>query len=130
MWQTTVSCTQCEQLTIFVESDHSIKTVQELPNTYDRQEEKYSWRFHEFMGYALVPRLMDGTRGGIDLYLCIDEDDLDDIDVRGYAERFLRERILPTWKNVRMTGISDPMLATARGVKCRKLRHHVVEETR
>ena len=130
MWQTTVSCTQCEQLTIFVESAQTIKTVQELPNTYDRQEEKYSWRFHEFMGYALVPRSIDGRRGVIDLYLCIDEDDLDDIDVRGYAEKFLREKIFPSWKNVTVLSITDPMLANAQGVTCRKLRHHVAEETR
>lgn len=125
MWQTTESCRQCEKLSVLVESPDQIQSIREVPNTYDSRDEKFIWKFHEFMGYGLVPQSIDGQRATIDLYLCIDEDDLDDIDVRGYADRFLSERIPHLWKNVRILSISEPVLATPSVLPCRKLRHNI-----
>lgn len=130
MWQTTESCRQCEKLSILVESPVPIQSVSELPNTYDARQEKYVWKFHDFFGYALVPCSMDGTRAAIDLYFCIDEDDLDDIDVQGYARKFLSERISLRWKNLKILHISEATLAAPEALPCRKLRHFVDEETR
>jgi hypothetical protein len=120
---TTESCSQCERLSVVVESARTLEDLRELPNTHDRHKGRYVWHSREFFGYALVPRSVRGKRGIIDAYFCIDEDDLDDIDVQGYASRFLREWVFPRWKNFKIVEISEPVLAVPDGLLCRKLRH-------
>lgn len=121
------SCTLCEKLTIIVESDWPIKSLGELPNTYDPHTKHYVWRYHEIMGYALIPRSFQAATGQIDLYLCIDEDDLDDIDVYGYADRFLREHIMPKWKRCKGIQLLQPTLSSPENIECRRLRHAELE---
>jgi len=120
---TTESCSQCERLSVVVESDRPLENLREMPSTYDRHKNRYVWHSHEFFGYALVPRSVEGIRGIVDAYFCIDEDDLDDIDVPGYADRFLRQYVFPRWKNLRIIEISEPVLSAPEGLLCRKLRH-------
>jgi hypothetical protein len=130
MWQTMTSCRQCEKLSILVEAPQQILNVLELPNTYDPRHDEYVWKFHEFFGYALVPCVIDGTQATIDVYFCVDQDDLDDIDVRGYAMRFLSERISVLWKDVRILRVSEATLAFPVALLCRKPAHVEAGETR
>ena len=122
MWHTTRSCNECEKVSIFLQSHEPIRDLEDLPSTYDTHEQSFVWKFHEFMAYIIVPRMIDGTLGVVDLYLCIDGEDSERIDVGGYAKRFLRERVFPQWPNFEIVYISDPTRASSPGVKCRKIR--------
>ena len=116
-------CKLCEKLVITLETEKAVKGVADLPNTYDPRTKTFAWKFHEFMAYALIPRLEE-NRGAsaktVDLYLCVDEDDLDDIDLHGFAKKFLAEKILPDWKHVRLVQLSKPVLAHDDDLECRK----------
>jgi hypothetical protein len=120
---TTESCRQCEHLAVVLESASPLGSVRELPNTHDRHTGRYTWHTRGFFGYALVPRSVRGKQGIIDAYFCMDEDDLDDIDVQGYFDKYLRERVLRRWKNFKIVEISEPALASPEGILCRKIRH-------
>jgi hypothetical protein len=118
-------CKFCEKITITVETTKAIKNPLELPNTFDVSKKQYVWKFHDFMAYALVPHTVEGTASRIntvDMYACIDEDDLDDIDVYGYTKRFFHERILPEWKNIKNVHLSEPVLDRPEDIECRKLK--------
>jgi hypothetical protein len=128
MWQTTESCSQCEKLVIEVKAQQPIRSIHDLPNTYDDRHEKYVWKFHEFFGYALIPVTIEDSRAVIEAFFCFEEDDLDDIDVRGFAGKFFRETVFSAWKNIVILSVSEPILDTPGGLQCRKLRHRVQEE--
>ena len=74
------------------------------------------------MGYALLPRSSDGKSATIDLFVCIEEDDLDDIDLLGYAKRFMEEQIVPKWKNVKAVHLLEPSLSPPGELPCKRVR--------
>lgn len=117
-------CELCEKIVVTLQITSPVESLLKLPNTYNSSSRKYEWRFHEFMAYTLIPRAVENQTAIVDMYLCIDEDDLDDIDVRGYAEKFLREHILPHWKNFSKARVLEPVLAPPEIVDCRKSRLH------
>ncbi len=121
--QTTESCHLCEKIVIVLESKEKLTSLSELPSTRDERQGKYVWRHTDLMSYALVPRAVQGTTGLVDFYLCIEEDDMDDIDVLGYAKRFFRETILPAWKNGKDVHLMQPSLSPPVDLDCWKLRH-------
>ena len=125
--QTSESCRYCERVTVTVELIKPIESTSDLPNTYDSTSGKYCWRIHDIMAYALIPRAIQGRMGQIDCYVCIDEDDLDDIDLEAYVRTFFKEIIMPQWRTLKGTHSSDPVLAPPEGVDCRKLRHVMQE---
>ena len=123
--QTAISCRMCEKLALTLELTAAGGSPITVPNTFDEKSGQYGWKFHEFFAYALIPRKVQGSQAEIDLYLCIDEDDLDDIDVCGYARRFLRERIYPQWNNIKRFDVHEPVLEAPEDIECRLLRHHL-----
>ena len=121
--ETTETCTMCEKMVVLVESAKTVSSPLQLPNTFDSRSGNYGWRYHEIMAYALVPRTAKGTSGILDLYVCIEEDDLDDIDLRAYADRFLREEIFSKWGDFKSGRLLEPSLSRPDILECRKLRH-------
>ncbi len=80
------------------------------------------------MAYALIPRTVKKTSAQVDMYLCIDEDVLDDIDVYGFATKFLHEEVLPKWKNVKDVQLVELLLSSAEELTCWKYRHESLNE--
>ncbi len=120
----TDTCKLCEKIVVTLDVDPRAKNAMELPNTYDAKKRAYAWKFHEFMAYALIPQstgTADGNTRLVDMFLCIDEDDLDDIDVQGFATKFFHEHILPGWKGIKHVKLSKPVLAHSDDLECRKL---------
>ncbi|MBI4547934.1 MAG: hypothetical protein HY707_08140 [Ignavibacteriae bacterium] len=126
--ETTESCKFCQKIVITLKTKKKVDRLLDLPHTFDPLSGNYTWRFYEFFAYALIPRVMHGRTSQVDLYLCIDEDDLDDIDIFGYAKRFLQERVLSQWNNVESAAFVEPVLARPEDLVCRKLRHFIEED--
>lgn len=126
--ETTESCKLCEKIVITMESKKNIDRLLDIPNTFDPSTRSFSWKFHEFFAYALIPRVTQGATSLIDLYLCMDEDVLDDIDVLGYAKRFMQEQIFSKWKNFKGAHFMEPTLTLPEGLVCRKLRHFIKKD--
>jgi hypothetical protein len=120
---TTESCTRCERLTVRLRSALPLKSLQDLPTSYDRRKGRTAWRGDDAFGYAVVPRSAKGNQGEVDVYFCMDEDDFDDIDPSEFAARFVRERLSARWKKFKVVSISGLSEAAPEGVGCRKLRH-------
>jgi len=74
-----------------------------------------------------VPRAVQGTTGIADLYLCLDEDDMDDIDILDYARKMFREKVFPAWKVGKEMQFLQPSLSPPVDLPCWKLRHEVAE---
>jgi hypothetical protein len=117
---TSVECNLCETIIMTLDLKEPVDSLMQLPNTFSGKDGAYAWKFHEIMGYALLPRSTSGRIAVVDLYLCIEEDDLDDIDVLGYVTRYIREHLLPKWANVKDFRLTQPVLATAQNLKCRR----------
>ncbi len=129
--QTTESCRFCVRIVVFLESKTRLRTVMDLPNTFNERGKKYRWRRFEGVSYALVPKSVEGTRGQLELYICADEDELDDRDVIEYAHKLLDKHILPVWKKAARTQLLGPTLAAPETVSCWKAHHEeneVLEE--
>lgn len=122
--ETTESCKQCEKFELHIETSKPILGPLELPNTYHKKTKKYVWKHTDMMAYAMIPRSVKGTTATIDLFLCIDEDILDDIDVYGYATKFLKDEIVPHWKTVKEMVLAEPLLGAPDDLPCWKLQHH------
>ena len=123
----TPPCKLCERIVLTVESFEPIETLLELPNTFNVVGKKYSWKRDDNLSYVLIPQSAHETTGTIDLYLCIDEDLLDDIDVRGFAARFLQEKVFPLWGNFKDVHLSEAVLATPDVVGCWKRHQETME---
>jgi len=124
----TPQCKLCEKMVITIESHKFLETLLELPNTFDAVNRQYVWKRDNDLSYVLIPQSIAGRTGVVDLYLCVDEDILDDIDVRGYAIKFLREEVFPHWQNFKDAHISEPMLSTPDVVGCWKLQRTGIGE--
>ena len=102
--------------------------LMELPHTMDAESRHCEWKHHTMMTYAMIPQSIHGTTGIVDLYVCLDEDDLDDIDVRGLATEFLARAILPGMNSVKAMHLAEPVPAPPVAIGCWKLQHHQLEE--
>ena len=129
MHTTEQRCKYCEKFVLEIELHKEIDMLLELPNTFDHILKTYEWRDTGFMAYALVPRTIHGTRGTIDVYVCVDEDDIDDIDLAEYTKKFLTHEILPSWGSVKHLDVSGPFLSPPLDIGCWRLRHEGGEVT-
>ena len=120
VFQTPYTCVACQKFVIAIESSEFLYGMDQLPNTYDVQSDEFNWKFHQFVGYVLIPHMFKKTTALVDLYLCIDESDSETIDVLAYARKFLQETILPAWKHLKLVDVSLPALSCPRHVECRK----------
>ena len=116
----TPPCTLCEKIIVTIQTTTPITSTLELPNTFDPVAKDFAWKRDNNMSYLLVPQVAIETTGVVDVFLCIDEDILDDIDVRGYTTKFLEMEIFPLWKNIKSVTFSEPIQSTPDGVACWK----------
>jgi len=125
--QTNESCKYCEKILIRVEAEEPIDEPLKLPNTYDPVSKKYVWKKGDIMSYALIPRSISGKTAQLELFLCMDEDDMDDVNLIDYAEAFLRQRIFPFWQGAKKILLVQPILSSPVDLECWKLRHESIE---
>jgi len=112
-------CQLCERMIATFESNEDLHSLNELPNTFDPKTKTYVWKDRGFMSYGLVPRSINGATGLADFYICVDEDDLDDIDLDSYAARLMGEEILPSWKKMKSVHLTEPTLAPPVDIRCK-----------
>jgi hypothetical protein len=127
--ETTESCTCCEKIVMTLESTTPFKALVELPNTLDPSTKRFAWKHHTMMTYAMIPRSIDTTTGVVDLYVCLDEDELDDMDLRALAEEFLNRALRPQYRNIRRILLAAPVLTAPKEIGCWKMHHRPLEET-
>lgn len=125
--KTTESCRMCEKVVVTIEKAVPFKNLEELPNTYKKHSTAFGWKHYDIMEYALVPRCINGTIGIIDLYTCIEEDELDDVDIMEYTEHFLKTRIYPSMKNIKEAHLFAASLSTPTGIGCCRLQHELFD---
>ena len=118
--QTTTSCSLCEKVSVTFKSKRLLTSSLDLPNTYDRHSKKYGWKHYNLMEYALVPRTINKTTGEVDLYVCMDEDEIDDIDLIEYAEELLHKEILPAWDKFSIEKVLPAYLSPPQDIGCRR----------
>ncbi len=116
-------CKYCEKFVLELELHKEIDMLLELPNTYDHILKAYEWRDTGFIAYALCPRSIQGTHGIVDVYVCVDEDVEDDLDLADYTKKFLTHDILPSWGSVKHLDLTGPFLSPPSDVGCWRLRH-------
>ena len=108
---------------IAVETRKPLESLLELPNTFSLLAKRYEWVHRGWTTYALIPRSAHGTTGYIDLYLCIDEDDLDDVDLTDHVVRFLQNEIFSMWDNYKSFHLTQPSLDAPVDLGCWKFHH-------
>jgi hypothetical protein len=122
--QTGEFCTLCEKVVVTFRSEQPIVSLSELPNTFDPTSKKYSWKHYDLMEYALMPRKIEKTSGEVDLYICMDEDEIDDIDLMEYASEFLQKEIVPSWDNFQVVHVMSAFLSPPLDIGCRRIEHN------
>jgi len=124
--QTTESCTLCEKIAVTLEAKQPIGDLSEIPTTFDPNSRTYTWVQHDFLSYAVVPRTVHGTTARVDMFFCVDEDDLDDVNLVECAERLLHERVLLQWNIFKNASFVQSGCSSSADLPCRKLRHDVL----
>jgi hypothetical protein len=122
-------CKYCEKFILELELHKEIDMLLELPNTFDHIMKSYEWRDTGFLAYALLPRSIHGTHGLVDVYICVDEGEIDDLNLREYTKKFLTHEILPSWGSVKNINLSGPFLSPPLDIGCWRLRHEGGEVT-
>ncbi len=115
-------CQYCEKYVLELELHKEIDMLLELPNTFDHLTKKYEWRDTGLIAYTLMPRSIHGTHGIIDVYVCADEDDFDDLDLGEYLKSFLTHDILPSWGNLKNLQLSGPFLSPPVDIGCWRMK--------
>jgi hypothetical protein len=121
--QTNESCRLCEKIVVTLELNTPIDFMLELPNTFNALSKKYEWKDYAMMAYAIIPQSLCGTTGIVDFYLCVDEDELDDIDLLDQVRKFLQREILPAWNNIKSMVLAGPILTAPVDIGCWKIKH-------
>ena len=114
-------CLQCEKIVVEFQSVDEVQRLLDAPNTFDSSRGTFVWKEFDLMKYTLIPRAIENTKAWVDLYMCIDEDDLDDMDLYEYAESFLKIGVLPQWTAFSVTHLVPPFQATPEMVACWRL---------
>ena len=79
------SCHMCVKVSFDLHSQNMIGNISEMPNTFDVVSGKYEWKQFGLMSYAIVPQSFRSNTARVDILVCMDEDDLDDIDLKSYV---------------------------------------------
>ncbi|HUN65013.1 MAG TPA: hypothetical protein VMW43_02860 [Bacteroidota bacterium] len=111
-------CRYCEKFILELESDRPIKSIHDLPNTFNRSTGRHEWREAEGLAYAVIPRSFRGAHALIDVYVCLDEDQLDDIDLGPKTEEILNNDLLPAWGHVSTMRLAGPFLSPPADIDC------------
>ncbi|MGA2622886.1 MAG: hypothetical protein ABSF91_03455 [Bacteroidota bacterium] len=122
------SCTLCEKIEVTFKAKQRLSTLLDLPNTYDQGSKKFIWKHHDLLEYALIPRKLDGTHGEVELCICMDEDELDDIDLTEYAGELLQKEVLPAWKKFSVEKVLPALLSPPQDIECFRCGHEQQEK--
>ena len=126
--KTTESCRYCEKVLVELVSPTPIASLLDVPNTFDASRREYSWKIYDSAAYALVPRAIAKTSAELDVFVCMEEDDLDDIDLLEFVKEVV-VRELASWKtSLRITRVTDSLLAPPAELQCYRQRHSYSNE--
>jgi hypothetical protein len=103
--------------------------MKSAPSTYDAASRKYLWKSFDLMNYAIVPKVILNEGVQVDVFVCMDEDDLDDVDLKQYVGDFFMKTILPEWEGYSLSRISEPTDEPPFEVGCPKTKHSGIGET-
>jgi hypothetical protein len=117
-------CHQCRKIVIAIEMTTPVKQLCELPSTYDTKMKQYVWHYHELFAYLLIPRDIEGHVAHIDFIICIEEYDLRQIDLVGYASKFLHETLLPQFPFIKDISLTEPVFILPVPHGCHKHRYY------
>jgi hypothetical protein len=117
------SCNMCVKVTLDLCCTMALRNVERAPSTYDGISRKYEWKKFDLMNYAIVPKikLNDGVQ--VDVFVCMDEDDLDDMEIKEYVGEFFAKTILPAWEGYSLGHVSEPTDEPPFEVGCPKTKH-------
>jgi hypothetical protein len=117
------SCNLCVKVTLGLRCTKALRNIERAPSTYDAVSRKYEWKNFDLMDYAIVPKdiLNDGVQ--VDVFVCMDEDDLDDVELKQYVGDFYTKTILPVWEGYSLSHISEPTDEPPFEVGCPKTKH-------
>ncbi len=101
-------CRLCVKLSVDLRCAGKPCLLSDAPNTFDVVSQKYEWKNFDLMNYALIPRALLANGVQVAMYICMDEEDLDDMDLNKYVESFLKESLLPLWQGFSVEHISEP----------------------
>ena len=114
------TCKLCEKVVVELESARTLGMLLEVPNTYDYAVGRYSWKQYGTMTYALIPRQVRGQTAHVDFFICMNEDELGELDLTEYAEQFFRAQVFPRLENFRSMKLSEPGLSKPAEIECWK----------
>ena len=99
---------ECLKVVVDLNAPAGLSNLFGAPNTFDVDAQEYVWKQYDCMAYAIVPREIESDLVRVDLYVTMDEDDLDDIDLPKYIGDFLKGEILRDAPGFSISWISEP----------------------
>ena len=122
------SCHMCVKVSFDLHSQNMIGNISEMPNTFDVVSGKYEWKQFGLMSYAIVPQSFRSNTARVDILVCMDEDDLDDIDLKSYVGSYFATEILPRWQGYSITESHDPIDSVPGDIGCLRAHYHGLEK--
>lgn len=114
-------CAYCEMAFIDFETDRALTDPLEAPNTYDRANRCYRWVDAHAIKYLLVPRSLDRSTVHAELYLCLDEDDIRDLNLSDFLRTLVEQEILPRWPTFRLVDVIPALVSAKPEAPCWRL---------
>lgn len=114
------SCNECTKIVVHLAPLAPMGTLLDVPNTFNRVSQTFCWNTFDTVAYALVPQSQRKEEVLVDLYLCLDEDDLDDIDLPHFVARLLQENVLVRWRQFILLRFSEPEWIPPTGIGCHR----------
>ena len=102
-------CDMCVKVPVKLHSAKILKEDSEIPSTLDARSGKYEWKVYDLMACAIMPQNKLRHDARIEVLVCMDEDDLDDVDLQRYVAQFLQEVILPKWNGFAIAEVGEPV---------------------
>lgn len=115
-------CAYCEMAFIDFETDRALTDPLEAPSTYDRANRCYHWVDAHAIKYLLVPRSLDRSTVHAELYLCLDEDDIRDVNLSEFLSVFIDREILSRWPTFRVAEIIPALVSAKPEGKCWRIK--------
>lgn len=111
-------CTYCEMAFVEFESDRVLTDLLDAPNTYDRSRRTYLWVETHTLKYLLIPRSVQNSTIHAELYLCVDEDDLKDLNLSDFLRTLIEQEVLLRWPSFRVADVIPALVSAKPDAQC------------
>src|SRR5512140_1505491 len=107
--ETNETCNLCIKMTFELRSSRRLTEKSPVPTTFNADEGRYVWIESGLMACAVIPQERKPNGVEVDVLICMDEDDLDDVNLKPYVEDFFKSVILPKWRGFYVHHVHDPV---------------------